>query len=83
MKIHHLGIAVESLAQAVPDLSEACWEKLLMRKRRVADQKVRVAAFRLGDSRLELLEGTEGGFPYRAFHRQTRPGNPPPGARRP
>ena len=38
-----------------------------MRRRRVADQKVRVAVFHLGDSRLELLEGTEGDSPIARF----------------
>ncbi len=57
MKIHHLGLAVESLSSSVP-----VFEKLLGKgpesEEDVADQKVRVAVFRLGESRLELLEGT-------------------------
>ena len=59
VKIQHVGIAVESLARAVP-----VFQKLLGKapdaEETVADQKVRVAAFHLGDSYLELLEGTEG-----------------------
>jgi methylmalonyl-CoA/ethylmalonyl-CoA epimerase len=66
VKIHHLGIAVESLARAVP-----AFQKLVGkppdREETVADQKVRVATFRLGDSRLELLEGTEGDSPITRF----------------
>jgi len=57
MRIHHLGIAVESLRSAVPT-----FQKLLGKppdsEEVVEDQKVRVAVFRLGESRLELLEAT-------------------------
>jgi LAO/AO transport system kinase len=66
VKIHHVGIAVESLAQAVP-----IFRKLLGKapeaEEIVADQKVRVAVFRLGDSRLELLESTAGDSPIARF----------------
>jgi LAO/AO transport system kinase len=66
MKIHHLGIAVESIEAAVP-----IFEKLLGHapesKETVADQKVRVAVFRLGNGRLELLEGTSAGSPITRF----------------
>lgn len=57
MRIHHLGIAVESLARAVP-----IFTTLLGRgpdsEEVVDDQKVRVAVFSLGESRIELLEAT-------------------------
>ena len=57
MKIHHVGIAVESLEAAVP-----IFENLLGRgpdsEGLVADQKVRVAVFAVGESRIELLEAT-------------------------
>ena len=57
MRIHHLGIAVESLQTAVP-----AFEKLLGKppdsQEVVEEQKVRVAVFRVGESRLELLEAT-------------------------
>jgi len=57
MKIHHVGIAVESLDAAVP-----IFENLLGRgpdsEELVEDQKVRVAAFAVGESRIELLEAT-------------------------
>jgi methylmalonyl-CoA/ethylmalonyl-CoA epimerase len=66
MKIHHVGIAVESLASAVP-----IFEKLLGKapesEENVADQKVRVAIFRMGESRLELLEGTSADSPITRF----------------
>jgi LAO/AO transport system kinase len=64
--VHHLGIAVESLAQAVP-----VFQKLVGKapdaEETVADQKVRVASFHLGDSRLELLEGTADDSPVARF----------------
>jgi len=57
MRIHHVGIAVESLANAIP-----IFTTLLGRgpdsEEVVDDQRVRVAVFSVGDSRIELLEGT-------------------------
>ena len=72
-KIHHLGVAVESLSQAVP-----LFEKLLGQppetEESVADQKVRVADFNLGESRLELLEGTDVDSPIARFIVKRGPG---------
>jgi methylmalonyl-CoA/ethylmalonyl-CoA epimerase len=57
MKLHHIGIAVSSLAAARP-----VFEKLLGKppdsEEVVEEQKVRVAMFQVGESRLELLEAT-------------------------
>jgi len=57
MKLHHIGIAVGSLEAARP-----VFEKLLGKppdaEEVVAEQKVRVAMFQVGESRLELLEAT-------------------------
>ena len=57
MKIHHIGIAVDSLQSALP-----VFEKLLGRppdsEEVVEEQKVRVAMFQVGESRLELIEAT-------------------------
>jgi methylmalonyl-CoA/ethylmalonyl-CoA epimerase len=66
MRIHHLGIAVESLATAVP-LFERLLERAPESEEDVADQRVRVAVFRLGESRLELLEGTSADSPITRF----------------
>lgn len=66
MKIHHLGVAVESLEASVP-----VFEKLLGRapdsRETVADQKVRVAVFAVGESRIELLEATAADSPIARF----------------
>ena len=57
-KIDHLGIAVPDLEQA-----KATYEILtgstVSHEEIVADQKVRVAFFDVGESRLELLEATD------------------------
>lgn len=66
MKVHHIGIAVESLAAALP-----AFEKILgfppNAQESVADQKVRVAVFKLGESRIELLEATSPESPIARF----------------
>ena len=66
MKIHHLGIAVESLKEAIP-----VFELLLGSpsgpQEVVPDQKVRVAVFPVGDSRIELLEATAPESPIARF----------------
>jgi methylmalonyl-CoA/ethylmalonyl-CoA epimerase len=62
MKLHHIGIAVASLATARP-----IFEKLLGKppeaEEVVEEQKVRVAMFQVGESRLELLEATSDDSP--------------------
>lgn len=73
MKIHHVGIAVESLQSAVP-----VFEKLLGRapdsQEVIADQKVRLAAFELGGPRIELLEATSSESPIARFIEKRGPG---------
>jgi len=73
MKIHHVGIAVESLQSAVP-----VFEKLLGRapesQEVVADQKVRLAVFELGGPRIELLEATSSESPIARFIEKRGPG---------
>ncbi len=55
--IEHLGIAVRNLQEAIP-----YYENVLGLKcyniEEVADQKVRTAFFKLGDTKIELLEPT-------------------------
>ena len=73
IKIHHVGIAVSSLGVATP-----VFEKLLGRQPEpeevVDDQKVRVAAFSLGESRIELLEATAPESPIARFIAKRGPG---------
>jgi len=55
--IEHIGIAVKDLKTAIP-----LYEKLLSTKcyaiEEVADQKVRTAFFKVGETKIELLEST-------------------------
>lgn len=55
--IEHLGIAVRSIEEAIPYyekvLGLACYNI-----EEVADQRVRTAFFRVGDTKIELLEPT-------------------------
>lgn len=55
--IEHIGIAVPSLEEAIP-----FYENMLGLKcfaiEEVADQKVKTAFFRVGQTKIELLEGT-------------------------
>ena len=73
MRIHHLGIAVASLDIAVP-----VFELLLGRPPDVAeeikDQKVRVAVFQVGESRIELLEASSPDSPIARFIGKRGPG---------
>jgi methylmalonyl-CoA/ethylmalonyl-CoA epimerase len=73
MKLHHVGIAVESLSEAVP-----VFEKLLGQKsaheETVADQKSRVASFDAGETRIELLEATSAESPIARFIAKRGPG---------
>jgi LAO/AO transport system kinase len=65
-RIHHLGIAVESLAEAIPRF-ERVTGKPPDTQETVAEQKVRVASFHLGASRIELLEATAVDSPIARF----------------
>lgn len=73
MRIHHLGIAVESLEKAVP-----VFELLLGRapdsREKVEDQKVRLAGFQVGETRIELLEATSPDSPIARFIGKRGPG---------
>lgn len=73
MRIHHVGIAVVSVEEAV-----RAFELLLGQPpdsvEEVEDQKVRVAIFRLGESRIELLEAISPDSPVARFISQRGPG---------
>ncbi|MFZ1799194.1 MAG: VOC family protein, partial [Chitinophagaceae bacterium] len=56
-KIEHIGIAVKSLAEAIP-----VYEKLLQtecyKTELVESENVRTAFFQIGETKIELLEST-------------------------
>ena len=64
--IEHIGIAVKSLDEAIP-----FWEKQLGMKcysiEEVKEQKVRTAFFKIGNSKIELLESTDPEGPIGKF----------------
>ena len=64
--IHHLGIAVKSLDEALPVFRRLTGSEPTPVEE-VADQQVRVAEFDVGESRLELLEATAPGSPIARF----------------
>ena len=65
-KIEHIGIAVESLEKAIP-----YYETLLGSKcyaiEEVTDQKVKTAFFKVGETKIELLESTDPEGPIGKF----------------
>jgi methylmalonyl-CoA/ethylmalonyl-CoA epimerase len=71
--IEHIGIAVNSLEEAIP-----YYEKVLGLEcyavEEVADQKVRTAFFRVGETKIELLESTDPEGPIGKFIRKNGPG---------
>lgn len=64
--IEHIGIAVKSLNQAIPFyerlLGVACYAT-----EEVADQEVRTAFFKIGATKIELLESTSADGPIAKF----------------
>ena len=64
--IEHIGIAVNSLEEAIP-----YYEKVLGLKcyavEEVADQKVKTAFFKVGQTKIELLESTDPEGPVGKF----------------
>jgi len=71
--IEHIGIAVLSLEESIP-----YYEKVLGLEcyaiEEVADQKVRTAFFRVGDTKIELLESTDPDGPIGKFIEKKGPG---------
>ncbi len=65
-KIEHIGIAVKSLDEAIP-----FYENLLGTKcyavEEVVDQKVKTAFFKVGETKIELLESTDPEGPIGKF----------------
>ncbi len=71
--IEHIGIAVSSLDEAIP-----YYEKVLGLEcyaiEEVADQRVRTAFFRVGETKIELLESTDPEGPIGKFIEKKGPG---------
>ncbi len=65
-KIQHIGVAVKSLESAVPFYRDVLGLEFLGTEE-VADQKIRAAVFRVGESTIELLESTSPDGPVGKF----------------
>lgn len=72
-KIHHLGIAVKSLAEASVFYRDVLGLELVGEEE-VAEQKVRVMMFDCGGSNIELLEPTSPDSPIAVFLEKKGPG---------
>jgi len=72
-KIEHIGIAVESLVTSIP-----YYETLLGQKcyaiEEVTDQKVKTAFFKVGETKIELLESLDPTGPIGKFMEKKGPG---------
>jgi methylmalonyl-CoA/ethylmalonyl-CoA epimerase len=66
MKIEHLGIAVKDLAVSVP-LFEQLLNTPCYKTEEVASESVNTAFFQTGDSKVELLEGTNDNSPISKY----------------
>lgn len=64
--IEHIGIAVESLEQAIPFYENVFGLKCYAIEE-VADQKVKTAFFQVGQTKIELLESTDPEGPIGKF----------------
>jgi len=64
--IEHIGIAVKSLEEAIPYYEEVLGMKCYAVEE-VADQKVKTAFFKVGDTKIELLESTDPQGPIGKF----------------
>ena len=65
-KINHIGIAVKSLEDSIPFYRDQLGMEY-EGSEEVAEQKVRVAFLKVGDSRIELLEPTSPDSPVAKF----------------
>lgn len=59
-KIEHIGIAVKSLENSIP-LFEKLLNAACYKTEKVESEKVNTAFFRMGDSKIELLESLDAG----------------------
>jgi methylmalonyl-CoA/ethylmalonyl-CoA epimerase len=73
MKIDHIGIATRGIQDAITFYRDALGLEV-SEPEEVADQKVRVAMLPIGESRIELLEGTSADSPIARFLEKRGPG---------
>jgi methylmalonyl-CoA epimerase len=73
MKIDHIGIATRGIQDAMTFYRDALGLEVSAPEE-VADQKVRVAMLPIGESRIELLEGTSADSPIARFLEKRGPG---------
>lgn len=72
-KINHIGIAVQSIEESTP-LYRDVYGMIAEGIEVVEEQKVRVAFFGVGESRIELLEPTSPDSPVAKFMEKNGPG---------
>lgn len=72
-KISHIGIAVSSIEEAAPFYRDVLGMEYEGAET-VAEQKVKVAFFAVGESRIELLEATSPDSPVAKFLEKNGPG---------
>jgi len=75
VKLSHVGIAIENLADAVEAFS-VIFNRQPESREQVADQKVTTAIFDAGESRVELLEATAPDSPIAKYIDKRGPGRP-------
>lgn len=71
--IEHIGIAVNSLEEAIPFYENTFGLKCYAVEE-VADQKVKTAFFKVGQTKIELLESTDAEGPIGKFIEKRGPG---------
>lgn len=71
--IEHIGIAVKSLEEAIPYYENVLGMKCYAVEE-VADQRVKTAFFKVGQTKIELLESTDSEGPIGKFIEKKGPG---------
>lgn len=71
--IEHIGIAVKSLEESIPYYEEVLGLKCYSVEE-IKDQKVKTAFFKIGQTKLELLESTDPEGPIGKFIEKKGPG---------
>jgi methylmalonyl-CoA/ethylmalonyl-CoA epimerase len=72
-KINHIGIAVQSIEEAIPFYRDSLG-MILQGTEEVPSQKVKVAFLAIGESKIELLEPTSPESPVAKFLKKNGPG---------